>query len=78
MEIPEDIRQKYGFEPLGPANGPVKTAILGGNNARLYGFTPKMQSALENDQVAQWRNLYDKSGGDRSNLVYGYTRKPGA
>ena len=75
MEIPEDIRQKYGFEPLGPANGPVKTAILGGNNARLYGFTPKMQSALENDQVAQWKNLYDKNGGERSNLSYGYIRK---
>ncbi|HET7672296.1 MAG TPA: hypothetical protein VFK84_17950 [Burkholderiales bacterium] len=75
MEIPDDIRQKYGFEPLGPANGPVKSAILGGNNARLYGFTPKMQSALENDQVAQWKNLYDKDGGERSNLVYGYIRK---
>jgi hypothetical protein len=28
--------EEYGYKPLGAADGPVKTAIFGGNNARLY------------------------------------------
>ena len=31
LEIPEDMQKKYGFKPLGPADGPVKTAIFSGN-----------------------------------------------
>ena len=38
LEIPEDMQKQYGFQPLGAADGPVKTAILGGNNARLYKY----------------------------------------
>ncbi len=34
-EIPEELRARYGLEPLGAADGPVKRAILGENNARL-------------------------------------------
>ena len=75
LEIPEDIRKKHGFKPLGPADGPVKTAIFGGNNARLYNYKSHMQAALENDQIAQWRELYDKHGGERSNVAYGYVLK---
>src|SRR5262245_65961029 len=29
------MQKKYGFKPLGPADGQVKRAILGDNNARL-------------------------------------------
>jgi hypothetical protein len=75
MEIPEDIQRTYGLKPMGPADGPVKSAILGGNNARLYGYTPKMQSALRNDKVAYYKEIYEKHGGDRSNLAYGYINK---
>jgi hypothetical protein len=75
MEIPEEVQKRYGLKPLGPADGPVKSAILGGNNARLYGYTPKMQAALQNDQVAYYKSIYEKHGGDRSNLVYGYINK---
>ena len=75
MEIPEDIQKKYGLAPMGAANGPVKTAILGGNNARLYGFTPKMQSALQTDKVAYYKGLYEKHGSERTNLAYGYINK---
>ena len=25
LEIPEDMQKKYGFKPLGPADGPIKT-----------------------------------------------------
>src|ERR1700756_4714687 len=41
LEIPEAMQKKYGFAPLGDALGPVKTAIFGGNNARLYGVNAK-------------------------------------
>ena len=75
LEIPEDIQRRYGLKPLGPADGPVKTAILGGNNARLYGYTPKMQSALATDKVAYYKSIYDKHGGERTNLAYGYINK---
>jgi len=78
LEIPEDMQKKYGFKPLGPADGPVKTAIFGDNNARIYKFTPQQRSALENDRFAQAKAAYDKHGGDRSNLYYGYIRKPAA
>jgi len=33
----EEIR----LRPLGAADGPVKSAIFGGNNARLYDIQPK-------------------------------------
>jgi uncharacterized protein len=29
------MQKKYGFAPMGAADGPVKKAILGDNNARL-------------------------------------------
>jgi hypothetical protein len=75
MEIPEDVQKRYGLKPMGPADGPVKSAILGGNNARLYGYTPKMQAALQDDKVAYYKSIYEKHGGDRSNLAYGYINK---
>src|SRR5262245_53848425 len=75
VEIPEDIQKKYGFAPMGPAEGPVKTAILGGNNARLYGYSPKMQSAVNTDKVAYYKDLYERNGPDRSNRAYGYIQK---
>ena len=61
---------------MGPADGPVKTAILGGNNARLYKVSPKLASEVLTDRLAQAKEIYDKHGGDRSNLYYGYIRKP--
>jgi uncharacterized protein len=76
LEIPEDMQKKYGFAPLGPANGSVKNAIFGGNNARLYGITPKMMSAVNTDKVAYYKGLYEKHGSERTNLAYGYVLKP--
>jgi predicted TIM-barrel fold metal-dependent hydrolase len=72
LEIPEDLQKKYGLKPLGPADGPVKTAILGGNNARLYNFKPQQRAAIENDYIAQSKALYEKHGAERTNLAYGY------
>ena len=44
IEIPEQLRKKWGFAPLGSAEGQVKSAILGGNARRLYNLpvTAKM------------------------------------
>jgi uncharacterized protein len=72
MEIPEDMQKNHGFAPLGPADGPVKRAIFGDNNARLYGVTPPNRAAFETDRVAHYRDLYDKHGEGRTNLAYGY------
>lgn len=39
-------------------------------------LTPEaIPKEFENDQVAQWKNLYDKNGGERSNLAHGYIRR---
>jgi hypothetical protein len=75
LEIPEDMQKQHGFKPLGPADGPVKNAIFGGNNARLYNFKPQQQAAVEKDQIASWKELYEKHGAGRSNLAYGYVLK---
>ena len=75
MEIPEDIRTKYGFAPMGGADSAVKRAILGENNARIYGFTPALKQTLLDDRVAQCKRAYDALGGDRTNLAYGYALK---
>jgi len=72
LEIPEDMQKKYGFTPLGPADGPVKTAIFGENNARLYGY--KKSAGL--DRFDQLKADYDRIGPEPSNLRYGYVRKP--
>jgi predicted TIM-barrel fold metal-dependent hydrolase len=75
LEIPEDMQKRHGFAPLGAADGPVKRAIFGENNARLYAFSPKQQSALEADKVAYFKGLYEKHGGERTNLAYGYVTR---
>jgi predicted TIM-barrel fold metal-dependent hydrolase len=77
LEIPEELQTKYGFAPLGPADGKVKNAIFGGNNARLYNYTPKQVAEIENDQLATWKLAYDKHGEGRTNLAYGYVLKAG-
>jgi hypothetical protein len=75
LEIPEDMQKQYGFEPLGSADGSVKTAILGGNNARLYKYPIMQKSELIHDRFAQLREQYEQGGGGRSNLAYGYIRR---
>jgi hypothetical protein len=73
LEIPEDMQKKYGFKPLGPADGPVKTMILGENNARLYKYDRR--AALSTDRIAVAKAAYEKSGTEPSNLRYGYVMR---
>ncbi len=75
LEIPDALQRQYGFKPLGPADGPVKTAIFGGNNARLYNFKPQPRAALAGDRIAYHKDLYDRVGEGRSNVAYGYALK---
>jgi uncharacterized protein len=74
LEIPEDMRKKFGFAPLGPADGPVKTAILGGNNIRLYDYNIQAEFSKP-DRFATLKADYVASGPNRTNLRYGYVAK---
>jgi len=71
LEIPEDMQKKFGFAPLGAADGPVKTAIFGGNSKRLYGFVEKGTTA---DRFDRLKADYLAAGATRTNLRYGYVR----
>ncbi|MEO7134000.1 MAG: amidohydrolase family protein [Vicinamibacterales bacterium] len=75
LEIPEELQKKHGFAALGPADGPVKTAIFGGNNARLYNYQPQQRAELAGDKLATYKSLYEKHGAGRTNLAYGFVRK---
>jgi predicted TIM-barrel fold metal-dependent hydrolase len=73
LEIPDDMRRRHGFTPLGAADGPVKTAIFGDTNARLYNIDKsKITTALLADRYATMKRDYDKAGANPSNLRYGY------
>ena len=72
LEIPDAMQRRFGFSPLGGADGPVKRAIFGENNARLYGYTPPQRAALAGDRLARARSDYEAAGTSRSNRAYGY------
>ena len=77
LEIPEDLQKKYGFARLGPADGPVKSAILGENGAKLYGLGKTADyHAIELDVIEEMKAEYKASGIGRSNTPFGYIRKP--
>ena len=73
LEIPEDMQKQHGFKPLGAADGPTESAILGENNARLYRYDKR--AALLTDRLAVAKEAYERSGPARSNLRYGYVIK---
>jgi uncharacterized protein len=78
LEIPEELQKKHGWKPLGPADGPLKSAILGETNARLYKYTPEWRAGLAGDRIAALRRDYEQAGAARSNLRYGYVARPRA
>lgn len=75
LEIPEDMQAAHGFAPLGEADGPVKRAIFGDNNARLYGLSDADRNAWRTDRMAQEKAAYRQQGGLPSNLRYGYVMR---
>ena len=51
----------------------MKSAILGGNSARLYRLDVRSaQGAITNDKIAAIKAEYVAQGGQRSNTRYGY------
>jgi hypothetical protein len=78
LEIPEDMQKKHGFKPLGAADGPVKTAIFGGTNAKLYNYDISKRSDIGpgRDRFALMKDEYERNGPARSNLRYGYVPGP--
>jgi predicted TIM-barrel fold metal-dependent hydrolase len=72
LEIPEDLQRKHGFTPLGAADGAVKRAIFGENNARLYRFDARQRAALTDDVLASAKLAYEREGSMRTNLAYGF------
>lgn len=76
LEIPEDMQQKHGFAPLGPADGMIKNAIFGFNSARIYNLNLRADlGPLEADKFAEIKRQYELAGGLRSNATYGYIAK---
>ncbi|MGE0418331.1 MAG: amidohydrolase family protein [Acetobacteraceae bacterium] len=78
LEIPETMQRQFGFPPLGAANGPVKTAIFGGNNARLYDYDIGKRTDIgpDRDRFARLKDAYEAAGPTPSNLRYGYAAGP--
>jgi hypothetical protein len=72
------MQKKYGFKPLGAADGPIKTAIFGGTNAKLYNYdiTKRSDIGPNRDRFALMKEEYEKNGPARSNLRYGYVAGP--
>jgi predicted TIM-barrel fold metal-dependent hydrolase len=76
LEIPEDMQRAHGFAPLGEADGPVKTAIFGGNNARIYGVEPALAAAeVAGDRFAALKREYLAVGPTPSNRRYGFVSR---
>jgi len=76
LEIPEDMQKKYGFKPLGPADGPIKRAIFGENSARLYKYSNDQRAELATDRIALAKAEYEREGPGRTNMRYGFVAKP--
>lgn len=53
LEIPEDLRRKFGFKPLGGADGEVKNRIFAGNAKAVY---PYITEGLESDRLSSHKN----------------------
>ncbi|MGE0046643.1 MAG: amidohydrolase family protein [Hyphomonadaceae bacterium] len=72
LEIPEDMQAQHAFTPLGAADGPVKRAIFGDNNARLYNISAEEREAWRGDALERERQAHRQSGAGPSNRRYGY------
>ena len=79
LEIPEDMRKKYGFPALGGPDSATKQMIFGINSTRLYGL--KLKSAANTpmpeyseDRLAKLKAEYEFAAKAPSNIRYGYVR----
>jgi uncharacterized protein len=73
LEIPGDMQKKNGFAPIGPGDGPVKSATFGYNAARFYKLDLRAEIApLREDGIARLKAAYLEDGGMPSNTAYGF------
>lgn len=72
------MQKKHGFKPIGAATGPIKTAIFGGTNAKLYNYDISKRTDIgpKRDRFALMKEEYEKRGPARSNMRYGYVNGP--
>ncbi len=77
LDIPEEMQITHGFTPLGAApDSPIKNQIFGLNAARLYGLEDAAKlRPFDSDTAAAIRADYRASGGERSNLRYGFVHR---
>jgi uncharacterized protein len=79
LEMPEDMQKKFGFAPLGPADGFVKNQIFGFNSARLYNLSLRAECPpLTPDKFAQIKAEYRMAGrldDLRDHAAYGFIAK---
>ncbi|MEQ8433749.1 MAG: amidohydrolase family protein [Oceanicaulis sp.] len=76
LQMPEDLMEKHGWPDLGPADGPLKSSILGLNGAPLYRLDPaNYADAPQLDNLDAMRAEYVKLGGARSNMAFGYAAR---
>ena len=72
FEIPEDLRQIYGYPKLTKAD---KAKIFGLNAARLYNVDVKAKrNAIPGDRLENAKMAYLADGGQRQNAAYGWVR----
>ena len=76
---PRTCRRNTASGPVGAADGPIKTAIFGGTNAKLYNYDVSKRSDIgpTKDRFARMKDEYERNGPARSNLRYGYVRGAG-
>jgi hypothetical protein len=74
LQMPDDLKARFGLPDLGAADGPLKSAILGLNAARLYAVDPAdyVTGGVETQHLDRIVADYRARGGGPSNLVYGY------
>lgn len=63
IEIPEDMRERFGYQPLGGPRGKTRDKILGLNAARLYGLDPRqLVREAAADRMSAMRREVESSG----------------
>ena len=73
IEIPEDMQEKHGFAPLGPAEGLVKQALFGYNSARLFGLDLRADvEPMMNDGIQMLKSQFGSLEGIHDNERYGW------
>jgi predicted TIM-barrel fold metal-dependent hydrolase len=60
LEIPEDLQKKFGFRPLGPADGAVKNKVFAANAAAIH---PYSAAAVGSDELARMKEETRKKSG---------------